>query len=260
MRIQNKVAIVTGAGGDIGREIALRLAEEGARIVASDVTEAGLAATVAAVKAAGFEAIALKADVTQAASVADLMAGAIKHYGRIDILVNCHGIAIPGALTEASDEDFDQTIAINLKGVYLTCKAAVQEMLKSGGGAIVNLSSISGLRGTGPMTAYNASKGGVNLLTYNIASGYKDKGIRCNAICPVNVETRMADKVTDYYAKQYGMPAEAMQEMMLQNHPLKRYVKPREIAHAVLFLASDEALCINGVALNIDQGMGPYVM
>lgn len=260
MRVKDRVAIVTGAGGDIGRAIALRLAEEGARIVASDVTEGGLAETVEAVKAVGGKITPLKADVTRSGEVAALVAGAVKEYGKLDILVNSHGIAIPGAITETTEADFDKTIAINLKGVYLTCQAAIQEMLKTGGGAIVNLASISGLRGTGPMTAYNASKGGVTLLTYNIASGYRDKGIRCNAICPVNVETRMADQVTDYYAKKYGMTAEAMKGMMMQGHPLGRYIYPKEIAHAVLFLASDEALCINGVALSIDQGTGPYVM
>lgn len=260
MRVQDKVAIVTGAGGDIGRAIALRLAEEGARILITDVIDAPLAETLASLRTLDARAAARKADVTRSADVSALMAAAVADFGRLDILVNCHGIAIPGPITDALDEDFDRTIAINLKGVYLTCKAAIPAMLKGGGGAIVNLSSISGLRGTGPMAAYNASKGGVNLLTYNIASGYRDKGIRCNAICPVNVETRMADAVSDFYAQQYGMPPDTMKQTMLATHPLKRYVKPREIAHAVLFLVSDESLCINGVALNIDQGMGPYVM
>lgn len=260
MRVKDKVAVITGAGGDIGRAIALRLAEEGARVIVSDLAEDALTDTVARVTSAGGNAVPIKADVTQRAAVAALMAGAVAAYGKLDILVNSHGVAIPGAITETTEPDFDKTIAINLKGVYLTCQAAILEMLKTGGGAIVNLASISGLRGTGPMTAYNASKGGVNLLTYNIASGYRDKGIRCNAICPVNVETRMADQVTDYYARQYGMTAEAMKGMMMQGHPLGRYVYPREIAHAALFLASDEALCINGVALSIDQGTGPYVM
>lgn len=245
--------VVTGAAGGIGREVALRFAAEGARVVAADLGGGDLDETVRLVQAAGGEAIGVVADVTDEAQVGGYVTAAVETFGRLDALVNNAGIE--GAvrpLTETDVDHFDNVLAVNVRGVFLGMKHAAPVIAAQGGGAIVNLSSVAGLGGTPGIVAYGASKHAVIGVTKTAAMEFAPLKIRVNAVCPSPVETRMMR------ALEAGMnPAdpEAVHAFMAASIPLGRYGEPSDVASLVLFLCSDEASFLTGAAIPIDGGM-----
>jgi len=221
-----KVALVTGAAGGIGRASALAFAKKGARVVVADVMVAGGEETVAMIKAAGGEATFVKCDVSKADEVKAMVDAAVATYGRLDFAHNNAGIeGVMGPCGECTEENWDKTIAINLTGVFLCSKYEVAQMLKQGGGAIVNTASIAGLVGFPGLPAYCASKGGVVQLTKTMALEYATSNIRVNAVCPGVIKTEMIERITG------GDAAAEAQFTALE--PVGRMGLPSEIADAV---------------------------
>ena len=252
MRLEGKVALITGAGAGIGRAAAVRFAAEGARIVASDIGEASASETVAMVGEAGGEAIAVAGDVASSADAEAMVQAAIDAYGRLDALLNSAGVS--GRIDlgkDATHEDvWDKVMDVNMKGTYLVSWHAVPEMEKAGGGSIINIGSIMSLVGypvgmTNGFSPYNPSKGAVLQFTRNLAVDLAPKGIRVNCICPGYVETNMTRILTDI-PESY--------EFLKQRHPIGRLGQPDDIANAALFLASDEAAFVTGAPLIVDGG------
>ncbi len=243
--MEGKVALVTGAGSGIGRESALAFAREGAKVVVADIVVEGGEETVRMIKDMGGEAIFVKCDVAQEADVKALVAKTIETYGKLDYAHNNAGIeGMAGPCAECTEENWDKTIGINLKGVWWCCKYEIPEMLKRGGGAIVNTSSVAGLVGFAGIPAYTASKHGVAGLTKAIALDYATQGIRCNAVCPGVIHTPMVDRFSG--GTQEGLDAMAAME------PVGRLGEPSEIADAVVYLCSDKATFVTGIAMPVD--------
>ncbi len=243
-----KVALVTGASSGIGRASALAFAREGAKVVVADVTVEGGEETVNLVKQAGGEAIFVKTDVAKAAEVEALVAQAVQTYGRLDCAHNNAGIEGPGAPTvEYAEEMWDRVIAINLKGVWLCMKYEIPQMLKNGGGAIVNTASTAGLVGYPSGSAYVASKHGVVGLTRTAALEYAKSGVRVNAVCPGAIDTPMMGRITGHRPHRAARMAAA--------EPVGRMGNPSEIAEAVVWLCSDAASFVTGHPMAVDGGM-----
>jgi NAD(P)-dependent dehydrogenase (short-subunit alcohol dehydrogenase family) len=249
--VTGKIALVTGGGAGIGRATAKTFAAEGAKVVVSDVNQEGGAETVRMIEKAGGTALFVAADVAKKADVSDLIAKTVAAYGRLDCAVNNAGIEGKIAPFAAQpEENFDAIIGVNLKGTFLCLQAEITAMLKTGGGAIVNLSSIAGLIGFSGLSPYVASKHGVIGLTKNAALEYAASGIRVNAICPGGVDTRMLDSL----AEQATSGAQSSTDMMAPLHPMGRIGTPQEIADLIVWLASPRAGFITGTAIPIDGG------
>jgi len=250
-RMQNKVALITGASLGLGRAAAKMLAREGARIVATDVKEEEGEALAAEIAADGGEAIFLTHDVASEADWRRVIDSALARFGRLDVLVNNAGIGVGGTVEETTLETWRALMAINLDGVFLGTKFGIEAMKRAGGGSIVNLSSIEGLIGDPNLAAYNASKGGVRIFTKSAAlhcakAGYK---IRVNSIHPGYIWTPM---VENYLAAQ---PDPAAAKAAIEAlHPVGHLGEPDDIAYGVLYLASDESKFITGAELVIDGG------
>jgi NAD(P)-dependent dehydrogenase (short-subunit alcohol dehydrogenase family) len=243
--LKDKVALVTGAASGIGRAGALAFAKAGAKVVASDIDEAGGAETVKMITDMGGEAMFVKCDVSDQAHVKALFAALMDKYGRLDCAFNNAGIeGAPAPCLECTEENWDKTIAINLTGVFYCCKEEVRIMLEQGGGAIVNTASVAGLVGFGGIPAYTASKHGVNGLTKVIALDYAKENIRANSVCPGVIDTPMIDRFT-------GGDAEAKAGMEAME-PVGRLGKPEEVADAVVYLCSDEASFVTGINMPVD--------
>lgn len=249
--VTGKIALVTGGGAGIGRATAKTFAAEGAKVVVSDVSLEGGAETVKMIEQAGGTALFVAADVTKKADVSDLIAKTVAAYGRLDCAVNNAGIEGKIAPFAAqSEENFDAIIGVNLKGTFLCLQAEIAAMLKSGGGTIVNLSSIAGLIGFSGLSPYVASKHGVIGLTKNAALEYATSGIRVNAVCPGGVDTRMLDSL----AEQATSGAQSSSDMMAPLHPMGRIGTPQEIADLIVWLSSPRAGFVTGTAIPIDGG------
>lgn len=249
MRLENKVAIITGSGGGQGRRAAERFAEEGARVVVSDVKRDACDEVVAGIKAAGGEAIAVPADVSKGADVKALVEAALDSFGKLDVMYNNAGILLvdrDGPVTEIDEDTWDLVMSVNLKGVYLGCKYAISAMQRTGGGSIVNTASTAGLVGVGGTHAYMATKGGVIALTRGIAVTFGRQQIRCNAICPGVIETPMVANLTEH---------ERAAASAIRWHVLRRFGKPDDVVGLALFLASDESSWMTGSIIPIDGGM-----
>jgi NAD(P)-dependent dehydrogenase (short-subunit alcohol dehydrogenase family) len=246
-RVMGKVAVVTGGGSGIGRATSVAFAREGAKVVVADVAVTGGEETVQMIKAAGGEALFVKTDVAKDSEVAALVKKTVDTYGRLDCAFNNAGIGGAVALTaDASEENWDRIIAINLKAVWLCLKHEIAQMLKQGGGAIVNTASIAGLVGFQGVSAYVASKHGVNGLTKTAALEYAKQGIRVNSVCPGVIHTPLIEPVMK------GNPQ--MMEAMVAMEPVGRLGKPEEIAESVVWLCSDAASFVTGLPMVVDGG------
>ena len=243
-RLAGKSAVVTGAGRGLGAAVAELFAQQGARVVASDVDGASADDTARRVVEAGGEAVGRQADVTSAGDAERLVAVAVERFGGLDVLVNNAGIASVGSVCEVSEQEWDRVMAINLKGSYLCSRYAVPHMARTGGGSIVCISSASGVIGQRGQVAYNVSKHGVIGLVRCMALDHAADGIRVNAVCPGVMRTPMLDALS---AEQL----EALEAM----HPLGRIAEPAEIAEAVLHLAADESSFTTGGVFLIDGGL-----
>jgi NAD(P)-dependent dehydrogenase (short-subunit alcohol dehydrogenase family) len=243
-RLQGRVAVVTGVGSGLGRSIVAALAAEGAAVVGCDVDHEAGAATMEA--AAG---LYVPADVSRESDVAALVDAAVARHGVLDVMVCNAAIQIEKELLETTAEDLDRVLAVNLKGPFFGCKHAVRVM-RGRGGVIVNVASILALVGDGILAAYCTAKGGILGLTRATAVQYGRDGIRCNAICPGDIDTPI---VQAYFATSDD-PA-AMRAAVEQEYPLARIAQPEEIARAVVFLASDESSFMTGQPLVVDGGL-----
>jgi NAD(P)-dependent dehydrogenase (short-subunit alcohol dehydrogenase family) len=250
MRLKDKVAIITGGGGGMGRVAAQMFAAEGARVVVAEYSEAAGAETANLVRAAGGEATFVKADVSSETDAKAMVDHALATYGRLDCLYNNAGV-MPEADHSVVDTDvatWDSVMAVNVRGVFLGCKYAVPAMVEAGGGSIINIASFVALVGCRvPQDAYTASKGAVLSLTRSLAVQFGPQGIRTNAICPGPVETPL---LMDWLVKD-----EAAKKLRLARNPTGRFGKPEEIVHMAVYLASDESRWTNGASLVVDGGI-----
>jgi cyclopentanol dehydrogenase len=250
MRLNGKVAIVTGAASGIGAAIAERFAAEGARIVATDVNLDAVEAMAARIGQSGGKVLALKHNVAVGADWADVVARAVAEFGEVNVLVNNAGIADRGGLTSSnaestSEDEWDRVMAVNLKGLWLGIKHVLPAMKASDGGSIVNISSIAAILGNAGPFVYTASKGGVRSLTKHVAVSYGRLKIRANSIHPGFVRTAMTEA---------DMKKPEVAAFMSTAIPLGRYAEAIEIANAALFLASDESSYMTGGELVVDGG------
>jgi NAD(P)-dependent dehydrogenase (short-subunit alcohol dehydrogenase family) len=245
MLLEGRAGLVTGAASGIGRASAIRCAAEGAAVIVADLerARAGGEETVAAIERDGGRAEFFACDVASAADNEALVARVAAHFGRLDFAHNNAGIGVHAMLHETSDDDFDTTIAVNLRGTFLGMKFQIREMLHSGGGAIVNTSSNAGLGAVIGLSAYGASKHGILGLTKSAATEYANEGIRVNAVCPAAIMTPLMS----------NQPLDRQREIMAPQ-AMSRVGTPEEVAAAVVWLCSDEASFVTGVALPVDAG------
>ncbi len=245
MILNGKVAVITGAGRGIGKAIALQFAEYGSKVVVNYRSSvAQVEELLASIRNAGGEAIAIQADVSREEEAKKLIDEAIKHFGRVDVLVNNAGITKDNLVMRMSEEDFDNVIDVNLKGTFFCMKHAAAVMLKQKQGKIINISSVVGLTGNIGQANYAASKAGVIGMTKSVARELAPRGITVNAVAPGFIETDMTDKLPDKY-----------KEATIAAIPLKRYGIASEVAGAVSFLASEAANYITGQVLQVDGGL-----
>lgn len=245
MRLENKVAVVTGGGSGIGQAIAILFAKEGAKVVVAGRRLEALQSTAAEIEKLGQEALAVTADVSSFSSVQNLVQKTLEKFGRIDILVNNAGIYLPGDAVSTTEEDWDKVLAIDAKGAFLCSKAAIPSMIERGKGKIINTASIAGLFGFEGSLAYCAAKGAVVNLTKEMALDLGPKNINVNAIAPGIIETDMT---------QGFLQDENAKKGFLNKIPMGRIGKPLDIAYAALYLASDESDFITGEILVVDGG------
>ena len=249
MRLKDKVALITGAGGGIGRETALLFAAQGASIVAVDYNVGPNEEVVALINASGGRAIAVKADVSKAADCAAMVQAAEDTYGKLNVMFNNAGISHADdddAIT-TSEEVWDLTFAINVKGVFLGCKYGVPALRRAGGGSIVNTASFVALLGAAtPQLAYTASKGAVLAMSRELAAIHAREGIRVNALCPGPLYTELLMKYLN---------TEEKRQRRLVHIPMGRFGQAKEIAYAALYLASDESSFVTGSEFLVDGGI-----
>jgi NAD(P)-dependent dehydrogenase (short-subunit alcohol dehydrogenase family) len=242
--LDGRSAVVTGVGSGLGQAIARELAAEGALVLGCDIDDDAGGDTMAGIGAY------LHADVSSERAVEGLIADAVERHGRLDVMVNNAAIQIEQELAETTEQQLDRILAVNLKGVFFGCKHAVRAMRPAGGGAIVNVASILGLVGDGILAAYCAAKGGVLGITRATAVQYGRDGIRCNAVCPGDIDTPLVQA----YFNTAPDPA-ALRAQISAEYPLERIAQPREIARAVVFLASEDASFMSGQPLVVDGGL-----
>jgi NAD(P)-dependent dehydrogenase (short-subunit alcohol dehydrogenase family) len=249
MRLKDKVALITGAAGGIGREAAVLFASEGAAVVVADVNADAGQATAGLIRENGGRSAFVRADVSRAADCGNMVASAEQTFGKLNVLFNNAGIMHPrdGDAIATEEDVWDQTLAINLKGVFLGCKFGIPALRRAGGGSIINMGSFVALLGSATADlAYAASKGGVLALSRELAIVHARENIRVNALCPGSVHTEMLMKLLD---------TEEKRRRRLVHVPMGRFGEAREMAQAALFLASDESSYITGTNFLADGGI-----
>lgn len=242
--LDGRCAVVTGVGSGLGQAIAREFAAEGALVVGCDVNDAAGEATMDGI------GTYLHADVSREGDVEALIAAAVERHGRLHVMVNNAAVQLEQELAETTEEQLDRILGVNLKGVFFGCKHAVRVMRPAGGGVIVNIASILGLVGDGILAAYCAAKGGVLGITRATAVQYGRDSIRCNAVCPGDIDTPLVQAYFNTAADPAALRAEVSAE-----YPLERIAQPREIARTVVFLAGDDASFMSGQPLVVDGGL-----
>lgn len=248
-RLQDKIAIITGAGSGIGAETALLFASEGAAVVVADLNEEGAQKTAAQITDNGGQAHPVEVDVADIDSLDNLMSTTASRFGGIDVLHNNAGVPMPVTpILEVTPDLYDRIMNVNLKGVFFGCRAAVPYLRERGGGSIIMTSALSGLKARPGLNAYSASKGGVNMLTKSLARELAPDNIRVNAICPVATDTPM---MSSFALEEDNAPRGAALAAAI---PLGRLVQPQDIANAALFLAGVESTNVTGLLMQVDGG------
>ena len=250
MRLENKTAIVTGGSAGIGRAICERFAEEGARVAVADVDVDGGRETVRLVRQAGGEATFIETDVSVESEVEAMVEGAVDAFGTVDVLVNDAAVFVFGAIEDVTGDDWQRVMGVNLIGAASTVKHTIPHMKAAGGGAIVNVASVSSFIAQPAFVPYNASKGALLQLTRCLALDLAPHNIRVNCVCPGSIQTAASER----HRKFIGATVEEYDRLATEGAYLKRVGQPREVANGVLFLASDEASFITGTPLVIDGG------
>lgn len=255
MKLPGQVAIVTGGNKGIGRAISLGLADEGADVViaARDMPAAGQVADQ--IKQKGRRSLSIRTDVTQNEQVEKMMERVLDEFGHIDVLVNNAGIFSMFPVEEITEEEWDRMMMVNVKGVFLCCRAVIKPMVKQSQGKIINISSVAGKIGVPLAAHYCTSKFAVLGLTMSLALELAPHNIRVNAVCPGDINTQMLEKEWQRFGKIKGMIPEEVRRTKLAGIPLRRVGQPEEIAKAVIFLASLDSSYITGQTINVDGGM-----
>lgn len=252
-RLDHKIALVTGAGSGIGKEIALLYAQQGAHVIVADISEEAANRTVTEIAAQNGKAQTLALDVSQEEQVRATFAHVVQEHGRFDILVNNAGISHVGNILETSLEDWERVMAVNARGVFLCSKYSIAQMVTQNpqGGILVNIASTAGMIGIDRRFPYSASKGTVISMTRSVAIDFVKQGIRANAICPGTVHTPF---VEGYLERNFADRKDEVRKELDARQPIGRMGRPEEIASAALYLASDEAAFVTGSMLVIDGG------
>lgn len=250
MRLENKVALVTGAGAGIGEQSCYRLAREGAAVAAMDLDEGAARRVAEAIRGEGGQALALGGDVSNEADCRAAVERTLSTWSRLDVLGNVAGIVYGGSLAEATEEQWQRSMDINAKGMWYLARLVLPRMLEQGGGSIVNIASVAGPFAVKNRGVYSVSKAAVIGLTKSLASDFVGQGIRCNAICPGTVES------PSWHERVQSAPdPEEALRMMIARQPMGRVGRPEEIAAMMAYLASDEADYVTGQAFYVDGGM-----
>jgi meso-butanediol dehydrogenase/(S,S)-butanediol dehydrogenase/diacetyl reductase len=244
MKLKDRVAFVTGFGSGLGRAIAVLFAQEGAAIIGTSTMDSKGRETVALIEKENGKVFFRSGDVSQSAQMKSLVSEAVKRFGGIDIVVNSAGVRTNGSITEITEAQWDRTLDVNLKGVFIVSRLAIPEMIKRGGGVIINIGARSGMAGQAGRAAYCASKGGMITLTEAMAMDYAAQRIRVNCICPGPTRTPMVDTSTPERLEYYKARV-----------PIGRIGEPEDIARAALYLASDEGSMVTAAILPVDGGM-----
>jgi meso-butanediol dehydrogenase / (S,S)-butanediol dehydrogenase / diacetyl reductase len=244
MKLKDKVALVTGFGSGLGRAIAVLFAEEGAAIIGASTTDSKGRETVALIEKENGKVFFRSGDVSRSAQMKSLVDEGVKRFGGIDIVVNSAGVRTNGSITEITEEQWNRTLDVNLKGVFVVSRLAIPEMIKRGGGVIINIGARSGMAGQAGRAAYCASKGGMITLTEAMAMDYAAQKIRVNCICPGPTRTPMVDTSTPERLEYYKSRV-----------PIGRIGEPEDIARAALYLASDAGSMVTAAILPVDGGM-----
>jgi acetoin reductase-like protein len=255
-RLKGKTALVTGAGRGIGRAMALRLVGEGADVAVADINAENASETASMIQASGGRTLAVAVDLTDTRQIQDMIDRVVETFGRLDVLINNAGRVQIKPLLDVTEEEWDQTLDLNLKGTFFCLQAAARQMVKQGGGGrIINMSSVSGRGGRADSSAYAASKMGVISVTRSAALALARHNILVNALCPGIVPTPMWDQIDDDRARLFGYERGTARAQLIEKVPLRRVADAGEIASVAAFLASEDSSFITGQAINVDGGM-----